>query len=372
MKQPTVDPHLTTHLARLAGGRFTVLDDRAQPTVSGGGVTRRLITRRITDLSQFQVESAILHAAVNDRISDASPSFLLLAAQAPLKNAGQRIIDLLTAAGCGDYRFAVLTPHGPHLLRWDGPGEEIHDDEPQAGYAAPTMRGLSFAPAQSWVVRALLLGTVRSHEWWQGPRPAGAAWASASELAQAGDLAVSTVARTLQALEQRSWIDKGRAGFRLLDPAAMIQAFADDAVRRWGRRQPMRLAYGKPGGSVIDAIGRAARDAHIDKRLWAESGWGALARARVAVTSPGDRVPEVLLVGTGAAVWTACPMVPAPLREAHVVVHLGGLPADIPAPSPEQAPVVDPLLAMRHVAGDPQGGQEQVARLRVLLCEAHG
>lgn len=371
MKGPPIDQELLQRCRDVLGDGCTV--DAELPQIVWRGAARRPQTRRVSGLSQYQVESAVLHAAVSARCAgevDGSSSFLILGAPNPPKDSGRHLVQMLTAAGCPDFRFAIITPHGPHLVRWeDGPAQEREGDQPVVR-PHPAQRGFSCAPAQFWVLRALLLTAQHARGWWPGPLPVTGTWASATELALAGNLSTSLVARTIKGLEERSWVVKERAGFRVLDPAALLQACAQEGARRWGRRQPMRLTRSDAqGAAVVQALGDLLRD-HVARASCAETGWGALGRHRLAVSAPSARLPELVLTGAGGPVLAACPMIPASLRDAQVVVHLGALPVDIPAAPGDGLPVVDPVLALFHVAGDPQGGQEQAAHLQERIVEA--
>lgn len=138
----------------------------------------------------------------------------------------------------------LLSRRGGTLLRIPPWGiNEIHPDRAaRRGRQAASglSRSFTYSDSYQWQLKILLLADCPEH-WWQGPR---GPLATATELADAAGVALSTTSRFLKAIEDLGWLsfDEQQQRLQLRNPEAVMTAWLDHAKLDPPRAIPVRSA----------------------------------------------------------------------------------------------------------------------------------
>jgi hypothetical protein len=335
--------------------------------------------RRLAAPTRFLLESAILHAAAEQRLE--GPSLVILSVSKLVPRMLDRVQDLLDGA---EVHAAVISDAGGAWIRCPALGivTDAKDEPGRVSENDDKERRLEFPDATAWMLKVLLLSRLQNHpRWWGGYR---GRIRTGAELAERAGVSPSMVSHLFDLLRSRSWLRVDRSDEIVITrPRALLEAWLSQARHRLPRSIPVRPLYGAAptqAGDILDWLAGMWQQRQ-GNRAWAVNGWMACNLQETGfVTDIDQRRVSITCLGDHQALMKAWELIRCDERDAMFVIQPSASPRSISggivhglvdssavvAPS---LPVVDVIQAALDVAPDPARGFEQAEHICKSVIE---
>jgi len=335
--------------------------------------------RRLAAPTRYLLESAILHAAAEQRLE--GPSLVILSASKLVPRMLDRVRGLLGGAGVN---AAIISDAGGAWIRCPDLGI-TRDEKDEPGRVAENddkEQRLEFSDATAWMLKVLLLSRLQGHpRWWGGYR---GRIRTGAELAERAGVSPSMVSHLFDLLRGRSWLRVDRSDEIVITrPRALLDAWLSQARHRQPRSIPVRPLYGTAptqAGDILDWLAGKWQQ-HQSNQVWAVNGWMACNLQETGfVTDIDQRHVSIACLGDHQSLITAWELMRCDERDAMFVIQpsgsprsiTGGIvhgPLDAATVVASSLPVVDVIQAALDVAPDPARGFEQAEHICKTVIE---
>lgn len=352
---------------------------------SSGALVRRktqspmpVIVRRMAAPTRYLVESAIVHAAAEQRLT--GPSALVLSVTKLVPKMLDRIETLLDQAAVN---VAVISDAGGAWINLPEVGirKEVSDHAEHSAVHEEKERRFDFSEATAWIIKVLLLSRLRDRpRWWGGYR---GPIRTGSELAERAGVSPSMVSHVFDLLRSRSLLRADRSDeISISRPQALLDLWMSQARHRIPRSIPVRPLYGNSpsqSGDILDWLASKWRSG--DAPGWAVNGWLACHLHETGFVTDLDKRPvSIACLSDHQALLSAWGLMRCDERDAMLLIQpaqaprsiKGGISTDNQPGSAVVAhalPVVDVIQAAVDVAHDPARGFEQAEHICRALVE---
>jgi len=343
--------------------------------------------RRMAAPTRYLLESALLHAAAQQRLE--GPSLVILSVSKLVTRMLDRVPHLLGGAGVN---AAIISDAGGAWIQCpalgitreekDEPGRMAENDDDDDDDDDDKERRLEFPDATAWTLKVLLLSRLQGHpRWWGAYR---GRIRTGAELAERAGVSPSMVSQLFDLLRSRCWLRVDRANEIVITrPRALLEAWLSQARHRPPRSIPVRPLYGSvPGqaGEILDWLAgrwRSGQGAHV----WAVNGWTACHIHETGfVTDLDQRRVSIACLGDHRGLISSWELMRCDERDAMFVIQPSRMPRSISGGivhDPRGAstvvasslPVVDVIQAALDVAPDPARGFEQAEHICKTVIE---
>jgi hypothetical protein len=338
-----------------------------------------IVVRRVAAPTRYLIESAIVHAAAEQRLS--GPCIILISVTKLAPKMLDRIEALLASTVVN---AAVVSDAGGAWIRLPhfGISTQVNDQTARMAVREDKERRFDFPDAAAWIIKSLLLAKLKDHpRWWGGYR---GLIRTGSELAERAGVSPSMVSHVFERLRSRSFLRTERSDeIAISRPRALLELWMSQARHRIPRSISVRPLYGnvpKLTGDILDWL--ANKWLHSDGAAdWAVNGWMACHLHETGfVTDLASRRVSIVGLGDHQSLISAWGLMRCDERDAMLTIQPASAPRSIKGgifvdklpgsgPVARSLPVVDIIQAAVDVAHDPARGFEQAEHICRLLVE---